>query len=372
MVRVSGCSAPRTRSRMGSSAAYWSRAPAASPASPVQEARLARAVRVSGCSAPRPARGWAAARRTGRGPRPRPPPPRSSRRGWRGWSGCRGARRRGPVRGWAAARRTGRGPRPHPPPAPSSRRGWRGWSGCRGARRPGPARGWAAARRTGRGPRPHPPPAPVQEARLARAVRVSGCSAPETRSTDGQQRGVLVAGPGRIPRLPGPGGEVGAGGQGVGVLGAGDPLADGQQRGVLVAGPGRIPRLPGPGGEVGAGGQGVGVLGAVGGVLLVRGGDLLEQVPGRQVAAAIAQGLRDVATCRRWSGPGRPGRAAAGPCTPASSPAVADRSGIAASIRAAAACCHCPAWSAGRWSRVMAWTRRCTSTSPSPARDTSE
>ena len=46
-----------------------------------------------------------------------------------------------------------------------------------------------------------------------------------------------------VSRLPGPVGEVGAGGQGVRVLGAQDPLADGQQRGVLVAGPGRIPRL---------------------------------------------------------------------------------------------------------------------------------
>ena len=34
------------------------------------------------------------------------------------------------------------------------------------------------------------------------------------------------------------------------MLGAQDPLADGQQGGVLVAGPGRMPRLPGPGGEV--------------------------------------------------------------------------------------------------------------------------
>src|SRR5690242_2082438 len=44
--------------------------------------------------------------------------------------------------------------------------------------------------------------------------------------------------------------EVVAGGQGLGVLGAQDPLADGQQRGVLVAGPGRIPRLPGPVGPI--------------------------------------------------------------------------------------------------------------------------
>ena len=39
-----------------------------------------------------------------------------------------------------------------------------------------------------------------------------------------------------------------AGDQGVRVLSAPDPLKDGQQRGVLVAGPGRIPRLPSPGG----------------------------------------------------------------------------------------------------------------------------
>ena len=77
-----------------------------------------------------------------------------------------------------------------------------------------------------------------------------------------QQRGELVAGPGRVPRLPGVVGEVGAGGQGFRVLGARDPLAHRQQRGVLVAGPGRIPRLPGPVGEVGAGGQGFRVLGA--------------------------------------------------------------------------------------------------------------
>ena len=84
---------------------------------------------------------------------------------------------------------------------------------------------------------------------------------------DGQQRGELVAGPGRIPRRPGPAGEVVAGGQGVRVLGAQHPLLDGQQRGELVAGPGRIPRLPGPDGEAGAGGQGVRVLGAVGFIL---------------------------------------------------------------------------------------------------------
>ena len=78
---------------------------------------------------------------------------------------------------------------------------------------------------------------------------------------DGQQRAELVAGPRRIPRRPGPAGEVGAGGQGIGMLGPQNPLNDGQQRGELVAGPRRIPRLPGPAGQVGADGQGIGVLG---------------------------------------------------------------------------------------------------------------
>ena len=36
VIRVPGCSGPRTRSRMGSRAASWSRAPATSPASPAQ------------------------------------------------------------------------------------------------------------------------------------------------------------------------------------------------------------------------------------------------------------------------------------------------------------------------------------------------
>jgi hypothetical protein len=51
----------------------------------------------------------------------------------------------------------------------------------------------------------------------------------------------------------GPVGEVAPGGQGFRVLGAEDPLLDGQQRGELVAGGGRIPRYPGPAGETAAG-----------------------------------------------------------------------------------------------------------------------
>lgn len=48
MVGVSGCLAPSARSMSGSRAAYWSRAPAGSPACPVEEARLARVARGKG------------------------------------------------------------------------------------------------------------------------------------------------------------------------------------------------------------------------------------------------------------------------------------------------------------------------------------
>ena len=41
-----------------------------------------------------------------------------------------------------------------------------------------------------------------------------------------------------------------------------DALGDRQQRGELRPGGGRVARLPGPVGQAGAGGQGVGVLGA--------------------------------------------------------------------------------------------------------------
>ena len=56
--------------------------------------------------------------------------------------------------------------------------------------------------------------------------------------------------------------ELVAGAHGARVLGAQDPLEDGKQGGELVAGPGRIPRLPRPASEVGAGGQGAWVPGA--------------------------------------------------------------------------------------------------------------
>ena len=91
-------------------------------------------------------------------------------------------------------------------------------------------------------------------------ARVSGCSGPRTRSRTGSSAANWSRAAAAIARLPGPAGEVGAGGQGVRVLRAEDPLEHGQQRGELVPGPGRIPRLPGPAGEVGAGDQGVRVL----------------------------------------------------------------------------------------------------------------
>ncbi len=53
----------------------------------------------------------------------------------------------------------------------------------------------------------------------------------------------IASGTGCIPCLPGPAGELVAGGQGVGVLGTQDSLLDGQQGGEQVAGADRIPPL---------------------------------------------------------------------------------------------------------------------------------
>ena len=78
------------------------------------------------------------------------------------------------------------------------------------------------------------------------------------------------------------------------MLGAERTLGDGQQRGEQVAGPGRIPLLPGPVGEAVAGGQGGWVPGAIGVILYMSGDDQLEQVPGRLVAAAVAKVPRDL------------------------------------------------------------------------------
>ena len=187
----------------------------------------------------------------------------------------------------------------------------------------------------------------------------------------GQQGSVLVAGPGRIPRLPGPAGEFVAGDQGAGVLGALDPFAGGQQDGELVAGTGRIPRLPGPSSDVMEGGQGGGVLRAVGVTVGTRVGDQLGKVPGRWVATAIKEVLRDppYATAGQVQN-----SRACGSSTAQTGQAAGSRgsAGTAASTKALAACSHWPAASADSWARVMACTRRCTSTSPSPAGLTGE
>jgi hypothetical protein len=78
------------------------------------------------------------------------------------------------------------------------------------------------------------------------------------------------------------------------VLRAQDPFEDGQQGGVLVAGGGRVPRHPGPVGEVAAGVQGVGVLGTVVLAVPVRADDQREQVPGRRVAARVRALLKEL------------------------------------------------------------------------------
>jgi hypothetical protein len=59
---------------------------------------------------------------------------------------------------------------------------------------------------------------------------------PEKLLREGQQRGELVTGPRRIPRLARPEGEVAAGAQSLGVLGPQKPLHNGQHGGELVAG----------------------------------------------------------------------------------------------------------------------------------------
>src|SRR5215831_16711875 len=61
-------------------------------------------------------------------------------------------------------------------------------------------------------------------------------------------------------RLSSPGSAVSPGSQGFRVIRAEHPLVNRQQDGILVAGPGRIARMPGPGGQVVTGGEGLRVL----------------------------------------------------------------------------------------------------------------
>ena len=185
MVRVSGCSGPRTRSSKNSSAASWSRAPAASPARPVQSARLPRAVRVSGCSGPRTrsSKGSSAANWS-RAP-PDPPPARSRWRACAGWSGCPGARGRGPALEGQQPGVLVAAPPPHPPPARSVRRGCaRCGQGVRVLGAEDPLLVGQQPRCTSRAP-PGSPACPVQAAMLPRVNRVLGWSGPRTRSWSG-------------------------------------------------------------------------------------------------------------------------------------------------------------------------------------------
>jgi hypothetical protein len=78
----------------------------------------------------------------------------------------------------------------------------------------------------------------------------------------GEQGRVLVAGRGRVTRLPGDAGEIRPGGEGGGVRGSGDLLKDGAQGHELVAGRGRVTRRPGEAGEIRPGGEGGGVPGS--------------------------------------------------------------------------------------------------------------
>ncbi len=150
---VPGWSGPRTCLKVGSKAASWSRAPAASPASPVQRARSWRVFRV---------RMWS--------------PPR--------------------IRSESASR----------------------------------AANWSRAPAAS-------PASPVQCARLLRTRRVPRSSGPRTRSESAQQDGELVAGTGRIPGLSSEVGEVVARGHGSWVVSSQDLFLEGQQHGVLIAGP---------------------------------------------------------------------------------------------------------------------------------------
>jgi hypothetical protein len=142
MARVAGCSGPDTRSRMGSP----SRIPRVR--NPVGEAvAVGQGGRVLG--AQHPLLDGQRRRELVAGPGCVPGMPGETGQVGAGDQGFPDARSPVPARGWAAARRAGRGRRPHPPPCRCRGQGWRGRSGWPGARSRAPAPGWAAARRTG-------------------------------------------------------------------------------------------------------------------------------------------------------------------------------------------------------------------------------
>ena len=182
-VRVLGCSRPRTRSSTVSNSAYRSRAAAGSPASPVQRARLPRAVTVSGWSAPRT----------------------RSKTGSSFGELVTGSR-------WVPA---------SPVQRATLRRALR-VSRVLGAEDPLPDGQQLGVQVPRGGVRPRPPRSSGRACRGR--CRVSGCSGPRTRSKTGSSSAYWSRAAGGVPSSPGPVGEVGAGGQGVGVLGAEDLL----------------------------------------------------------------------------------------------------------------------------------------------------
>ena len=159
--------------------------------------------------------------------------------------------------------------------------------------------------------------------RLARVVRVPGWSAPMTCSTIARERFLFAGlrlGPTTRQVLRG---QVDAGGEGVGVVGAQDACSQDGQQAVYWSRPGRIPCLPGPPGQVAAGGEGVGVVGAQNslagrrqaGLLVAAACGLpprhhLGQVAagGEGVGVVGAQDSLESASRRNWSGHGRVAR----------------------------------------------------------------
>ena len=259
----------------------------------------------------------------------------------RGWSGYPGARAEDPLADGQQRGELvpggGRIPR-LPGPAGEARAGRSGCPGARGretrSSTGSSAANWSRAAAAS-------PACPVQQARLARAVRVSGCSGPRTRSRTGSSAANWSRAAAGSPASPVQRARLLPGGQGVRVLGAEDPLA--RRAAARRTGRGRRPHPPPPRSS------GRGWRGRPG-------------CPGARPRRRHPPGKR-----RRSAGtdPGRPGSCRYGRGTARSAhmpPLVRSRaawacgssaaqagqvpgscgsSGIAASIRAAAACRHC-------------------------------
>ena len=160
--------------------------------------------------------------------------------------------------------------------------------GMVGRRAPAPGR--AAAPGTAAAPRAPRRSRPVQAAMLLRVMSVSGWSAPSTRSWSGSSSWNSRSASRASPVSPGPGGDVVAGSERVGMVGAEHALLVGQQ---LLEQPQRLARLaglPGPGGDVVAGRERVGMVGAEHPLLV--GQQLLEQPQRLARLAGLARSSR--------------------------------------------------------------------------------